>query len=171
VADLIYALWTSPIGTLAVVADNVAVQAVVFRDDLEQTLKKLEREYPTAVASETGWALAGLRQIREFFNGVRREFELPLDWSGLTPFARNVLSELGRIPFATTVTYGELAARCDSPHAARAIGRVMASNRLPLILPCHRVVGVGGQLTGYSGGGGVSSKRWLLDFERSQVSS
>jgi len=77
-----------------------------------------------------------------------------------------VLQQLQQVPYASTVSYGELAVLAGSPHAARAVGRVMAGNPWPLIVPCHRVVASNGSLGGYSGGEGVPTKQWLLDFER-----
>lgn len=105
-------------------------------------------------------------QLSAYFSGTLQYFDLPLDLSRLSTFSRRVVEELRKIPYGTTVTYAELAALAGSPRAARAVGRVMASNRLPLIVPCHRVVGAHGAMTGYSGGEGISTKQWLLQHER-----
>lgn len=88
-----------------------------------------------------------------------------LDWQDVSPFHRRVLRECYRIAPGTTLSYGELAAKVDSPGAARAVGAAMARNRWPLLIPCHRVVGSSGKLTGYSGVGGIHTKRQLLDLE------
>jgi methylated-DNA-[protein]-cysteine S-methyltransferase len=89
--------------------------------------------------------------------------ELPLDFSGVGAFARGVLAELAKVGYGQCLTYGELAARAGRPGAARAVGRVMAENPFPLVLPCHRVVGSGGKLTGF--GPGLPMKKMLLELE------
>jgi methylated-DNA-[protein]-cysteine S-methyltransferase len=102
------------------------------------------------------------RQLREYFAGERRAFELPLDVAG-TPFQRRAWLELAEIPFGTTRTYGEQARRLGRPDAPRAVGAANGRNPLPIVLPCHRLVGADGSLTGY--GGGLDVKRALLDHE------
>lgn len=104
-------------------------------------------------------------QISEYFSGQRRQFDLDFDWSETTHFSRLVLQALQLVPYGTTITYGELAARVGSPGAARAVGRVMAKNRFPIVIPCHRVIARNGALTGYSGGEGIVTKQWLLSHE------
>ncbi len=88
-----------------------------------------------------------------------------LDWSGVSDFHREVLKYCHAIPVGETLTYGQLAKLAGSPHAARAVGGAMARNRWPLIVPCHRVIGSSGKLTGYSGEGGLKTKHWLLEHE------
>lgn len=88
-----------------------------------------------------------------------------LDWTGVSEFHREVLTLCHAIPLGETLTYGQLAKLAGSPHAARAVGGAMARNRWPLIIPCHRVVGSSGKLTGYSGEGGLKTKHWLLEHE------
>ncbi len=91
---------------------------------------------------------------------------LPLEWDAVTPFSRQVLEMLlARVPHGTTVTYGELARLCRRPGAARAVGRAMAGNPWPLVVPCHRVLGVGGALTGYTNPHGLALKALLLEME------
>ena len=107
------------------------------------------------------------RQLRAYFDGRLREFELPLDLSGRTEFQRRVLQGCLGIGYGELLTYGELAWRSGYPGAARAVGQVMATNRLALVIPCHRVVGSGGRLTGY--GYGLELKRRLLEMERTQA--
>jgi methylated-DNA-[protein]-cysteine S-methyltransferase len=103
------------------------------------------------------------RQLDEYFAGHRRKFELGLDWSLSHGFRRDVLHELVRVPYGEVVTYGELAKRAEHPKAVRAVGSAMATNPLPIVVPCHRVLRAGGQLGNY--GGGVDMKRWLLTLE------
>jgi methylated-DNA-[protein]-cysteine S-methyltransferase len=102
-------------------------------------------------------------QLAEYFAGTRTAFDLPLDPIG-TPFQRTVWRALGEIPYGETVTYGELAQRLGRPSAARAVGLANGRNPIGIIVPCHRVVGANGDLTGY--GGGLERKRQLLDFEQ-----
>jgi methylated-DNA-[protein]-cysteine S-methyltransferase len=101
-------------------------------------------------------------QLDEYFDGARRFFDLPLAMEG-TPFQQQVWARLREIPFGTTVSYGELATELGRPDAARSVGHANARNPIAVIVPCHRVIGSSGQLTGY--GGGLSAKRLLLDLE------
>src|SRR5262249_46745434 len=115
-----------------------------------------------------GWlrddaVFAGPRtQLTEYFGGGRAEFELPLLPEG-TPFQRKVWNALCEIPYGETISYGELARRIGQPTAARAVGLANGSNPLPIVVPCHRVIGADGSLTGF--GGGIERKRWLLAHE------
>ena len=103
------------------------------------------------------------RQLDEYFAGDRSSFELDVDLRGAAPFAQHVLDELARVPYGQTTTYGTLAAKVGSPRAARAVGMVMNRNPIPIVLPCHRVVGSSGSLTGYAGG--LDVKERLLRLE------
>ncbi len=102
------------------------------------------------------------RELDEYFAGRRREFDLPLDLR-VAPFHEQVLHELARVPYGRVDTYGHLAALVGRPRAARAIGTVMNRNPIPIVLPCHRIIGANGSLTGY--GGGLDVKRALLELE------
>jgi methylated-DNA-[protein]-cysteine S-methyltransferase len=101
--------------------------------------------------------------LQAYFDGRRREFDLPLDLPGAS-FQLMVWRELTRIPFGETISYGELARRIGRPTAYRAVGAASGANPIPIIIPCHRVVGANGRLTGF--GGGLETKRWLLALER-----
>jgi methylated-DNA-[protein]-cysteine S-methyltransferase len=102
------------------------------------------------------------RELDEYFAGKRREFDLPLDLR-VAPFPADVLRELALVPYGRTDTYGALAARVGRPKAARAVGTVMNRNPIPIVLPCHRIVGANGALTGYAGG--LEIKQALLQLE------
>jgi len=101
-------------------------------------------------------------QLAEYFAGERQRFDLPLQLAG-TPFQLRVWQELSRIPCGTTITYAQLAERIGQPTASRAVGHANSRNPISIIVPCHRVIGASGRLTGYAGG--VARKQWLLDWE------
>src|SRR5207253_824050 len=103
------------------------------------------------------------RQLDEYFERRRTSFDLAVDIERLTPFNRAVLELLARVPYGTLTTYGALAGEAGKPRAARAVGSVMNRNPIPIVLPCHRVVGSTGALTGYAGG--LGRKRALLELE------
>ena len=105
--------------------------------------------------------------LSDYFAGQSRSFSLPLDLGRVTPFQRSVLLSCVRIPYGEVVTYAELAQKAGKPRAARAVGTIMAANRIPIVIPCHRVVGSDLKLHGY--GGGLEMKRKLLELEGFRV--
>lgn len=105
-------------------------------------------------------------QVEEYLYGKRTVFELEIDWALCTPFQRQVLKQQLAIPYGETRTYGQLAAQLGKPRAARAVGRAGATNPIPLIIPCHRVIGSDGSLRGYGAPGGIQTKAWLLALEQ-----
>jgi methylated-DNA-[protein]-cysteine S-methyltransferase len=115
-----------------------------------------------AVAAPSAVVAAAARQLEEYFTGERTAFDLPLDLRG-TPFQRTAWLALAEIPFGETVSYAEQARRLGRPSAVRAVGAANGRNPLPIVLPCHRVVGSDGSLTGF--GGGLEVKRALLEHE------
>lgn len=122
--------------------------------------------YPRIAPHETELLAEGKRQLLEYLTGLRREFSLPLGPRG-TPFQMEVWRALEAIPYGETITYGELARRIGRPKAVRAVGQANHRNPLSIFIPCHRVVGANGSLTGY--GGGLELKQTLLDLERSHL--
>ena len=119
---------------------------------------------PDASWQESDAPFAAVReQLAEYFAGERQEFDVPLKLAG-TPFQQRVWRELVRIPFGTTITYAELARRIGQPTASRAVGHANGRNPISILVPCHRVIGADGKLTGYAGG--VEKKQWLLAWER-----
>jgi methylated-DNA-[protein]-cysteine S-methyltransferase len=146
----------TPIGALRLVADAQGLREVWFETN----------RHPKAAS--TSWvhssgALAFARvQLEEYFAGTRQVFDLPLHPVG-TPFQLAVWKELERIPYGVTISYGEVARRIDQPAAVRAVGAANGRNPLPIIVPCHRVIGSNGNLTGF--GGGLPIKRFLLAME------
>ena len=108
------------------------------------------------------------RQLEEYFSGTRRQFDLPLDLNGISTFARDVLDRVRAIPYGSVASYSSIAGSSGSPGAARAVGNVMATNPIPILIPCHRVVRANGSLGRY--GGGDRMKRALLALEGFAVS-
>jgi methylated-DNA-[protein]-cysteine S-methyltransferase len=147
---------TTPIGTLRLVADAKGLREVWFDRGRQQ-----KRPAPEWVRSPDALAFARV-QFEEYFAGRRQAFDLPLHPLG-TPFQLAVWEELGRIPYGVTISYGELARRIENPLAVRAVGAANGRNPLPIVLPCHRVIGSNGSLTGF--GGGLPTKRFLLAME------
>jgi len=108
-----------------------------------------------------------LKQIKEYLDGKRRDFDLAIDWSVLaSDFQRDALRVVFSIPYGETRTYADVAAQIGRPLAFRAVGRANATNPMPLIIPCHRVIGTDGKLHGYGGKGGLKTKAWLLKMEK-----
>jgi methylated-DNA-[protein]-cysteine S-methyltransferase len=154
----------SPIGPLVLVSTEKGLAAVGFgkgaRQKVDTWIGRVFRGVSIQPA-ETSHHVYG-RQLEEYFAGRRRIFHLKLDLRG-TEFQKAVWSEVARIPLGRTATYGEIAHLLGRPLASRAVGAANGANPIPIIIPCHRVIGAGGALTGY--GGGLSRKRWLLAHE------
>jgi len=106
-----------------------------------------------------------VKELSEYLDGKRRTFNLRIDWSVMTSFQRRVLKLVSAIPYGETTTYGEIACELGKPRAARAVGQANANNPIPLIIPCHRVIGSDGKLRGYGAAGGIDTKNWLLHLE------
>lgn len=134
---------------------------VLPRGSRNEVLHELQQEFVDGVSASAPAEIK--KELTEYAEGKRREFDLPLDWSLVKPFQRAVLTVALKIPFGETRTYGWIARAIGKPQAARAVGRALATNPIPLILPCHRVVGSDGSLTGY--GGGLPLKKKLLEME------
>jgi methylated-DNA-[protein]-cysteine S-methyltransferase len=154
----------SPCGPLLCVVDEAgAVVRIEFGKgrDSQKITKKMRAHGIEVVEDPT--RTAGLsRQLAEYFAGERREFDLTLAPEG-TPFERSVWDELRRIPFGETRSYGEIARAIGRPSASRAVGRANGANPIPIVVPCHRVIGADGSLTGF--GGGLEAKSRLLEIE------
>jgi methylated-DNA-[protein]-cysteine S-methyltransferase len=161
--DLGFDLVQTPIGQLLVGASDRGLAAISYETDPEESLDCLARIAGPRVLRSPRSVDAARRELDEYFAGKRRSFDLALDLRALPPFTVSVLGELARVPYGETTTYGALARRVGHPKAARAVGTVMNRNRIPIVLPCHRVVGSTGDLTGYAGG--LDRKRTLLELE------
>ena len=161
--DVGFDIVDSPIGSLLVAATDRGLCRVWFKPDPEEQLDSLARAFGPRVLRSHATVAGAERQLDEYFAGRRESFELDVDLRATAPFARTVLEELARVPYGQTTTYGTLAARVGAPRAARAVGTVMNRNPIPIVLPCHRVLGANGSLTGYAGG--LALKERLLRLE------
>lgn len=146
----------SPVGELLLTSNGDALTAVYFEDPKYGPTSTDGCIRDDAVLAEAR------RQLEEYFRGDRTDFDLALAPAG-TDFQRSVWRALTEIPFASTTSYGRIASSIGKPSASRAVGAANGRNPISIIVPCHRVVGSGGDLTGY--GGGLDRKRWLLDHE------
>ena len=146
----------SPVGRLLLSGEPGCLRVLSFGGQPKETW----REDPTPVQQV-------IEQLRAYFEGELHEFSVALDPEG-TPFQTRVWRELERIPYGETISYGQLAERIGNPKASRAVGLANGSNPIPIIVPCHRVIGSNGKLTGY--GGGLPIKEKLLALERRQRS-
>ena len=156
--DVRYDIVDSPIGELFVAATDLGLTRIsFFPEGMEDTLALTFG--PRVLRSPLD---AVRRELDEYFEGKRRVFDLPLDLR-VAPFHADVLAQLARVPYGETETYGALAAKAGRPRAARAVGTVMNRNPIPIVLPCHRIVGANGALTGYAGG--LDVKLRLLQLE------
>ena len=161
--DMGFDVVDSPVGPLFVAASDRGVASISFDADPDDQLERLARIAGPRVLRSARSVEDARRELDQYFEGKRRAFDLSLDLRALPPFTLSVLQELARVPYGETTTYGELAARVGRPRAARAVGTVMNRNRIPIVLPCHRVVGAGGNLVGYAGG--LDTKIALLQLE------
>lgn len=151
----------SPLGTIDLFAQGEALVGLY----LPATRWPLP-ERARAIARTTPILERAAAQLAEYFAGARRDFELPLAPAG-TEFQRTVWRALQAIPFGATRSYAELARAIDRPSASRAVGAANGRNPISIVVPCHRVIGASGDLTGY--GGGMAAKQWLLVHERNRL--
>ena len=161
--DAGYDVVESPLGPLLVAATEQGLLRIYFDADPERQLEPLARAAGSRVLRSPRSVDAARRELDEYFSGRRRSFDLSIDLRGAAPFTAEVLDQLARVPYGQTATYGELASRVGHPRSARAVGTVMNRNPVPIVLPCHRVVGASGSLVGY--GGGLERKEQLLRLE------
>ena len=150
----------TPIGILRLVGDARHLERIDLPNAAARAPAAAWREQRRALPGPLD---AAKRQLAEYFEGIRRDFDLPLAADG-TAFQRRVWDELRRIPYGATISYGELARRIGQPTASRAVGAANGRNPLAIVVPCHRVIGADGTLTGY--GGGLPVKQALLALER-----
>jgi methylated-DNA-[protein]-cysteine S-methyltransferase len=162
--DVAYATADSPVGPLLLAATPAGVVRVSFaREGFDAVLASLAERISPRVLEAPGRLDAVRRQLDEYFEGRRTDFQLPLDWQLASGFRARVLHAIAAIPFGRTGTYRSIATAAGSPAAVRAAGTACATNPIPLLVPCHRVVRSDGTMGRY--GGGVEAKRLLLEHE------
>lgn len=156
--NLVYKVIDSPVGRLKLVASDKTLMAILWENDRPRRVPLAEQaaqdEHPVLVQTE--------QQLREYFSGDRQSFSLPLEMKG-TPFQNAVWGALLAIPFGETRSYGQLANQLGVPTATRAVGAANGRNPISIVVPCHRVVGSSGRLTGFAGG--LDAKAYLLELE------
>lgn len=155
-----YSLMPSPVGELLLVGDGAALAGVSFASNKRG---RPRGAVPASWTRDDEALSEARRQLDEYFAGERIDFDLALRPEG-SAFQQRVWSLLREIPFGETTSYGQIARRAGQPNAARAVGLANGSNPIPVIVPCHRVIGADGSLTGF--GGGLDRKRWLLAHEQ-----
>jgi methylated-DNA-[protein]-cysteine S-methyltransferase len=162
--DVAYATVDTPVGpVLAAKTPRGVVRMAYPRDSMDAVLTELAREISPRVLESPSELDPVRRELEEYFEQRRHDFDLAIDWRLSHGFRRRALESLTGIPYGGTITYKELADRAGSPRAHRAAGSACGSNPIPIVVPCHRVVRVGGELGGY--GGGPEIKEFLLDLE------
>lgn len=152
------------LGDLRLAASDLGLVAVEWAHsqlEFDSYLQKLKRPIETNVKKISPYA----KELREYLAGKRSAFTIPIDWSLFRPFQREALQAVYRIPYGETCTYHDIALEIGRPNASRAVGRANATNPMPIVIPCHRVIGRDGKLHGYGGGEGLKTKEWLLKME------
>jgi methylated-DNA-[protein]-cysteine S-methyltransferase len=164
ILDVAYRMLDTPVGTLLLAATEQGVVRVAFdREDHDLVLVALAEKVSPRIMLSPGRLDPAARQLSEYFAGSRRSFDLPLDLRLATGFRRSVLAHLPQIGYGHTESYAQVASAAGHPRAVRAVGSACATNPVPVIVPCHRVVRSDGSLGGYAGG--ASAKQSLLALE------
>ena len=157
-----YCALPTPIGRVFVAAGEAGLVRLSFRQSEASFVAELRRLGADVVRSPARTADI-VHQLRAYFAGERRRFDVRLDLRHTTPFQRRVLLAAARVPAGQVVSYGEIARRIGQPHGSRAVGQALKHNPVPIVIPCHRVIAAGGRIGGYTGGLGI--KRKLLRLE------
>jgi len=157
----------TPLGPIWVAVTERGLAVVEIRAGRDEFAHGLAARHGAEVTPNEAITVEAVRQIRGYLAGERESFDLPIDWSVMSTFKERVLQAVCTIPRGETRSYAEIAAQIGKPGAARAVGQANAANPMPLVIPCHRVIGADGSLRGYSGGDGLDTKIWLLELEKS----
>ncbi len=155
----------TPLGDLWIAVSEAGLAAVAWGQSQAEFEAGLIRRFKRPVEPNPKMTAQAATELREYLAGKRRHFTLVIDWTLLRPFQQAVLRATYEIPYGETRTYKQIAEQIGKPRAARAVGRAEAANPMPLVIPCHRVIGTDGKLHGYSLGEGTKTKEWLLKLE------
>ena len=161
--DVSFDVADTQIGPLLLAVTERGLCRISFDPEPDRETETLARTFGVRVLRAPRELDPVRRELDEYFEGRRRDFDLPLDLRGREGFSRDILERLSKVPYGEVTTYKSLAVEAGNPRAARAVGTIMNRNPIPIVLPCHRVVGSNGSLVGY--GGGLERKRLLLDLE------
>src|SRR5512141_2669630 len=153
------------VGNLFAAVGGRGLVAVDFGFSEHSFVERVQHKTRSRLVRSSKQVKPALKQLAEYLNGRRTAFDLPIDYSALTEFQKKVLTTALKIPRGQVLTYGDVARKIGRPRAARAVGQALGSNPMPIVIPCHRVLGSDGSLHGYSGGGGIKTKEWLLKLE------
>lgn len=163
-------LENTPVGSIWLAASGNGLLAISLWDDEERFLAYVSRlagESPAVTGQKNPTLARALGELDDYLRGDLRQFTVPIDRSRFTPFQREALDLVCAVPYGHTTTYGAIAEQMGKPGAMRAVGRANATNPIPIIIPCHRVLGSDGKLHGYGARGGLETKAWLLKLEGS----
>ncbi|HEY7708260.1 MAG TPA: methylated-DNA--[protein]-cysteine S-methyltransferase [Gaiellaceae bacterium] len=161
--DVAFDVADTPVGPLFVAVTERGLCRISYDPDPDRETETIARTFGVRVLRAPRQIDEVRRELDEYFEGRRRDFDVPLDLRGREGFSRLILDRLAKVPYGEVTTYKTLAVEAGNPRAARAVGTIMNRNPIPIVLPCHRVVGSNGSLVGY--GGGLDRKRLLLDLE------
>ena len=165
-ASVVFTRIESPVGRLLLAADEEGLRVLSFLDGREDKVIDAGPAWREVAPDEFTMLRETVRQLRAYWSRELRDFDLPLKPQG-TPFQLSVWKQLCAIPYGTTISYGELARRVGNPKGSRAVGLANGSNPIAIVIPCHRVIGSNGKLTGY--GGGLPIKEKLLELEQQRL--
>jgi methylated-DNA-[protein]-cysteine S-methyltransferase len=162
---MIGAIENTALGTVWLAFTEHGLVAVGVRDCQASFSQLLEGMGFSQIVVDQDLLAKPLAQVNEYLSAVRRSFDFPIDWSVMPSFQQKALQATWAIPYGQTRTYAQIAQQVGHPRAARAVGRAEATNPMPLVIPCHRVIGSDGKLHGYGAGDGLKTKSWLLEME------
>ncbi len=157
------------VGTLYAAVSERGLVAVDFGFSEHAFVDRVQRKTRSVLVRSPREVKQALKQLNDYLIGKRKAFDLPIDYSVLTDFQKKVLVAALKIPRGQVLTYGDVARQIGRPRASRAVGQALGHNPMPIVIPCHRVLGSDGSLHGYSGGGGLKTKAWLLKLEGATV--